>query len=174
MYVEAIAVDADEDLENRPKTIRISAPILNIDSDGQGLRISSQEFEETRRGKGAAVATTIRRDVSLHFSKSELQMIVDNAVESNLVSFPSAAPLTEWDEFLAVKALVGQRLTQTEIAEKLAKEWPGRRPLPQREWVQPRVELARMPQFVRVEMQKFVEKRKAGGAKPGELRSAKQ
>jgi ParB-like nuclease family protein len=70
-------------------------------------------------------------------------------------------PLDEFSEFLAIKQLVkAGYLTESGIAEKLGKFKKDSKTgaeTPNRSWVQPRVALARLPQFVQDEYQKLWE-----------------
>lgn len=80
-------------------------------------------------------------------------------------------PLTDFEEFLAVKQLVKVGFgSETAIAEKLGKfTGKGENQKPARSWAQTRVALARMPEFVQNEMQKALDGVTAGGVKPGFL-----
>lgn len=82
-------------------------------------------------------------------------------------------PLDEWGEFLAVKQLVrAGYATERGIAEKMGKYVTNAKTgakEPARSWAQPRVNLARLPQFVQDEMQKYCEQRSDGGAVVGSL-----
>jgi len=66
-------------------------------------------------------------------------------------------PLDEWSMFLAVKQLLLLGFTQERIAVKLGLK-VGKKGQPNRSWVQPRANLARLPLFVQDEYQKLVTK----------------
>lgn len=63
-------------------------------------------------------------------------------------------PLDDWSIFLAVKQLVLLGFSQERIATKLGLK-VGKKGQPNRSWVQPRCNLARLPMFVQDEYQKL-------------------